>query len=167
MTMAKEDIQEFLTALSAAGVRHLVVGAYALSAHGYVRGTGDFDVLIEPTPANAHRLAIAIKDFANASLAYFGLSEEELAHPGPGFYMGKEPDRIDVLTKIAGLEFAEAWSSRITSNIFDIEVQTLNLDAMITAKRASIGARQPGSTKAFQDQADLAWLLAERARRHG
>jgi predicted nucleotidyltransferase len=65
--MADQDIRDFLTALSAAGVRHVVVGAYALAAHGHVRATGDIDVLVEPTPTNAHRLAAAVRDFAGTS----------------------------------------------------------------------------------------------------
>lgn len=165
--MADEDIRDFLLALSAAGVRHVVVGAYALATHGLVRATSDFDVLVEPTPANARRLARAIKKFANASLAYFNVSEAELARPGVCFYMGIEPDRIDVMTKIAGLEFARAWKSRVTTTIVGVDAPTLDLGSLIAAKRASVSRRQPGSTKALQDQADLAWLLAERARRRG
>ena len=38
--MSQSDVQEFLIALSAAGVKHVVVGAYALAAHGYVRSNG-------------------------------------------------------------------------------------------------------------------------------
>lgn len=163
--MPDEDIRDFLLALSAAGVRHIVVGAYALATHGLVRATSDFDVLVEPTAANARRFARALKNFSDASLAYFGLSVEELSRPGFGFFMGVEPDRIDVMTKIAGVEFNRAWKSRVMATIVGVDVPTLDLGSLIAAKRASVGRRQPGSTKAFQDQADLAWLLAERERR--
>lgn len=163
--MADEDIRDFLIALSAADARHVIVGAYALAAHGQVRATDDFDVLIDASPDNARRVEAAIRSFAGASLEYFHVSVEELSRPGVGFYMGVEPDRIDVLTRIAGVPFATAWKDRVLTMILGVEVATLGLSSLITAKRAASRRRPPGSAKALQDRADLAWLLEERARR--
>lgn len=162
--MAAEDIREFLTALSAARVRFLVVGAHAVAAHGYVRATGDIDVLVAPDPTNARRLARAVKEFADVSLEYFGVSVDALSRPELGFYMGVEPDRIDVMTRIAGLRFERAWRGRMRATIEAVEVDVLGLDELIAAKRASVRKRPPDSPKAIQDQADLAFLLAERKR---
>jgi hypothetical protein len=39
------DFVEMLSALSAAGVEFLIVGAHALGAHGKVRATGDLELL--------------------------------------------------------------------------------------------------------------------------
>ena len=163
--MSEKNIRGSLLALSAAGVRHLIVGAYALAAHGHVRATGDIDILVEPTPANARRLAAAVKTFAGVSLEHFQVSQDELSRPGVGFFMGVEPDRIDVLTHIASLGFERAWKTHVPASILGVEVPTLDLSALIAAKRASSGRRQSGSAKELQDQADLAWLLAERERR--
>lgn len=113
--MSDDDFREFLTALSAAGVKYLVVGAYALASHGRVRGTGDLDTWIEPTRENAERLDRAIADFAAASLGFFGVSVEDLTSKGVGFYMGVEPDRIDIHSAIAGLSFTQAWRGRMTA----------------------------------------------------
>jgi hypothetical protein len=163
--MALEDIRDFLTALSAAGVRHIVVGAHALAVQGHLRATGDFDVLIEATPANARRLAVAIKEFAGVSLEYFQVSVATLSRPGVGFFMGAEPHRIDVLTRIAGLGFERAWRDRVPTTIAGVESHVLGLASLIAAKRASAPRRVPGSLKAGLDQTDLIWLLAERERR--
>ena len=38
------DFVEMLSALSAAGVEYLIVGAYAMAAHGWPRATGDIDI---------------------------------------------------------------------------------------------------------------------------
>lgn len=163
--MANDDVQELLTALSAAGVKHLIVGAYALAHHGYVRATGDIDVLVEPTEENARRLETAIREFAAVSLEYFGLSASELSKPGLGFYMGVEPDRIDILTKVSGLSFERAWNGREATEIDGVQTAVLGFSDLIAAKRASSKKRAPGSVKALQDAADLVWLLDERARR--
>ncbi len=162
--MSDADFRDFLAALSAAGVKHLVVGAYALASHGHVRATGDLDTWIEPTLENAERLNIAIRNFAAASLDFFGVSAEDLAGKGVGFYMGVEPDRIDVHTAIAGLTFAQAWRGRVPAHTFGISTEVLGLAELIAAKRASKALRPVGSSKALQDAADLAWLEAEQVR---
>ena len=160
--MASDDVQDLLTALSAAGVRYIVVGAYALAHHGLVRATGDIDILVEPSPRNARRIEKAVLEFASASLEYFGLTAEELARPGVGFYMGVEPDRIDIHSKIAGLRFERAWKGRVKGEFEGVPTPVLGIAELIAAKRASARIRDPGSSKALQDAADLAWLLERR-----
>ncbi|MBK6922037.1 MAG: hypothetical protein IPH07_31875 [Deltaproteobacteria bacterium] len=49
--MAIDDVRDFLTALSAARVDFVIVGAHALAVHGLVRATGDLDVRGARTPA--------------------------------------------------------------------------------------------------------------------
>lgn len=44
------DFRDILSALSDAGAEFLVVGAYALAAHGYPRATGDIDIWVRATP---------------------------------------------------------------------------------------------------------------------
>jgi hypothetical protein len=47
----------------------LIVGAQALAVHGRPRATGDLDILVEPTAANARRLGSALAAFGFAALA--------------------------------------------------------------------------------------------------
>ncbi len=46
--MLNEDYKEMLQILLEENVKFIVVGAYALGAHGFPRATGDFDIWIEP-----------------------------------------------------------------------------------------------------------------------
>lgn len=48
-----EDFTDLLAALLRADARFLVVGAYALAIHGTPRATGDLDIWIDRTAANA------------------------------------------------------------------------------------------------------------------
>ena len=57
------DFVEMLSALSAAGVEYLIVGAYAMAAHGWPRATGDIDIWVRPTPENAERIMQALKQY--------------------------------------------------------------------------------------------------------
>ncbi|MEO6008204.1 MAG: hypothetical protein ABIU38_09090 [Vicinamibacteraceae bacterium] len=52
-----------MSALSAAGVEFLIVGAHALAAHGVPRATGDLDIWVRPTPENAARALRALATF--------------------------------------------------------------------------------------------------------
>ena len=57
------DFRDLLSALNAHGVEYLVVGAYALAAHGRVRATGDLDVWVKPEACNAKRVMEALRTF--------------------------------------------------------------------------------------------------------
>lgn len=46
MTSLNRDFRDVLSSFNDAGVEYLVVGAYALAAHGLPRATGDNDDLI-------------------------------------------------------------------------------------------------------------------------
>jgi hypothetical protein len=91
------DFVDIVSSFTDEGVAFLVVGAYALAAHGFPRTTGDIDLLVEPTAANAKRLFRALPAFA-APVAAHGVSEEDFAKPGNVYQLGLPPRRIDVLT---------------------------------------------------------------------
>jgi hypothetical protein len=74
--MMNRDFVEMLSALRDAGAEYLVVGAHALAAHGRPRATGDLDLWVRPTPANARRVYPALQTFG-APLTT--LSVDELA----------------------------------------------------------------------------------------
>lgn len=162
--MANDDFRDALLALSAAGVEFLVVGAYAIGAHGHPRATGDIDLLVRPSARNAKRLARAVREFSDTSLEYFGVSEAGLARPKYGFVMGVEPNRVDVLTKISGVSFDRAWAGRRRAEIEGVPVWVIGLSELIASKRASAKKPEPGSAKQLQDLADLRWLVELRAR---
>src|SRR6266545_4214262 len=58
-----QDFVDLLHAFTAADVRFLIVGAYALALHGRPRATGDLDVWIDATSENADRVMRALTDF--------------------------------------------------------------------------------------------------------
>ena len=140
------DFKDLLSEFNAHGVEYLVVGAYALAAHGRVRATGDLDVWVRPDPANAKRVLGALVSFG-APLQ--GLTEQDLSTPGIVFQIGVAPLRIDVLTAIDAVEFEEAWHARIITRFVDQSVSVLSAAHLIRNKRALGRA---------QDIADLEWL---------
>ena len=147
------DFRDLLAEFNAQGVEYLVVGAYALAAHGHVRATKDLDVWVRPEAENARRVLKALRAFG---APLHDLTEEDLTTPGLIFQIGVPPVGIDVLTAIDGVEFAEAWPARMLTKFMDQPVAVLSKKHMIKNKRAT------GRT---QDLADVERLEAKGKRR--
>ena len=130
------DFRDLLAALNAAGVRYLVVGAHALAAHGVPRATGDLDVWVEATEANARRTWRALGEFG-APLQALRIRETDFTESDRVIQLGLPPYRIDLLTSISGVGFDEAWAERLAGTLFDVPVTFLGRDSFIRNKRAT------------------------------
>lgn len=143
-----EDFLELLSSLLAADAKFLVIGAYAVGIHGRPRATKDLDVWVEASKENAERVFRALRQFG-APLG--DLVESDLEQVGTGFKMGIPPRRIDILTKIEGITFAEAWPNRIEAEFASgVRCPVIGLADIITNKRS---AGRP------QDLADVSVLI--------
>ena len=140
------DFRDLLSTFNAHGVEYLVVGAFALAAHGRIRATGDIDIWVRPVAENAVRVLKALAAFG---APLHDLTEADLSRPGLVFQIGVAPFRIDIMTGIDGVKFSDAWSSRIQTKFADQPVGVLSVEHMIRNKRAAGRA---------QDLADLEWL---------
>ena len=128
------DFVDLLRAFSVADVRFLVVGAYALAVHGRPRATGDLDVWVDATPANATRVMRALAAFGAPMEA---IAESDLASPGITYQIGVAPRRIDILTELTGVTFDDAWHARVRHPFADIEVDFIGRDHFVQNKRAT------------------------------
>jgi hypothetical protein len=144
------DFVAMLSALSAAGADFIVIGAFALAAHGNPRSTGDIDLWVRPTRENAERVMRALHAFGAPLL---GLSVEDLVDEQTVFQIGVAPVRIDILTGIDGVAFDAAWARRVPVELGEVRVSVLSLEDLVTNKRA---AGRP------KDLADLSWIEAKR-----
>ena len=128
------DFVEMLSALCAAGVEFLVVGAHALAAHGAPRATGDLDIWVRPTQENADRVLDALRVFG---APLFDLTHDDLVRPDTVFQIGLPPSRIDLLSGISGVAFDDAWPTRIEISIGALKVPVIGRDEFIANKKAS------------------------------
>lgn len=141
------DYRDILFIFAEEEVEYLLVGAYALAAHGHPRATGDIDLWVHPENDNAGRVMKALARFG-APLSQ--VDEHDFSDPDVVFQIGIAPRRIDLLTSISGvLDFERAWIDRVVIEIEGIPVPVLSRRHMIVNKRA---------TGRPQDLADLAWL---------
>ena len=95
----------------------------------------DLDVWVEATAANAVCVLDALRRFG-APLG--DLTVADLDHVGTCFKMGSPPRRIDVLTQIEGITFAQAWPNRIEGDFGEgVRCPVIGLEDIITNKRAA------------------------------
>ncbi len=128
-----QDFVDLLRALTAADARFLVVGAFAVSFHSRPRATGDLDLWVEPTPENAARVMRALREFGAPLDA---IAERDFTAPHLVFQLGVPPRRVDLLTSLTGLEFGEAWATRIEGEIGGQRCAFIGREALIRNKRA-------------------------------
>ncbi|MGH7766707.1 MAG: hypothetical protein ACREQP_04575, partial [Candidatus Binatia bacterium] len=131
--MLNQDYKDILSAFNDEKVNYMVVGAYAVAAHGVVRATGDIDLWISSSLDNARR---AWRALANFGAPLSGFKVADLAVHGTVFQIGVAPSRIDILTSIDGVEFSDAWNGRIEVEVEGIRVNVIGRSHLIANKKA-------------------------------
>jgi predicted nucleotidyltransferase len=132
--MLNNDYKDMLSALSEANVEYILVGAYAIAAHGYPRATMDIDFWVKPSKENAQAVMRALARFG-APLHEVSATDFETA--GVVFQIGVEPRRIDILTAIDGVDFDSAFAHSGLVEIEGISVRVLSIPDLITNKRSA------------------------------
>lgn len=128
------DLRAFLCCLADHRVRFVVLGGHVLATLGRPRFTDDLDVLVEPTKANAARLAVALTAFGYPALG--AKTEEHFSRPERMATLGRPPVAIDILTTTPGVAFGEAWRGRQKLVIANRSVGFLGLVEFVKTKRA-------------------------------
>lgn len=146
------DTQELLRLLHDHRVRCLIVGGEAVIFYGHARLTGDIDLFYDRRATNAQRLHRALKEFWGGSIPGVA-SYRELMEAGAITQFGRPPNRVDLINRIDGVTFDDAWSTRNTV-VLDapgkpIPIHYLGLSMLIKNKEA---AARP------KDLDDLAYL---------
>ena len=128
------DLSELLKCLLARDVRFLVIGGHAVSFHGYPRFTKDLDIWVERDPSNASRIVEALRDFG---FDFEGLCPEMFLQESRMTQIGREPNRVDILHTIKGVDFADCHSRRCHAIIGGTPIPLISKDDLIANKRAT------------------------------
>jgi hypothetical protein len=129
-----QDYGDLFRIFNAHRVRYLVVGAYAVIFYAEPRYTKDIDLWVEPTCENADRVWQALAEFG-APLE--GVSIEDFSNPELIYQVGVEPNRIDIMMAVPGLEFEAAWSRRVTSSYGGEVISILDFNDLVHANKTT------------------------------
>ncbi len=124
-----EDFTDLLTELNHHEVQFLLIGAHAMAVHGVPRATGDMDIFYSVDHANITKLLDALRAFG-APVDSHGVTQETLSAPGAIYQIGLPPRRIDLISRIDGVSFADAWKSRILIKRSDITIPVISIEAL-------------------------------------
>jgi len=140
--MLNKDYKDILRALNDEKVSFLLVGAYAMAAHGYPRATMDIDLWVMPSKRNAQAVMRALRRFGAPMT---DVTHEDFQQEGAIFQIGVAPRRIDIITTASGLRFEAAYDRSLAVTIEGMVVHVPSLDDLICNKMAS------GRTKDLAD----------------
>lgn len=132
--MLNKDFKEFIELLNSTGVEYLIVGGYALAAHGHPRHTGDLDIWLRSSPRNAGKLLDVLARFGFGGL---GLKAEDFLKPDSIVQLGYPPSRIDLLTSIDGVDFETGYAHRVVMNVAGVDLPIIGVEEFRTNKRAT------------------------------
>ncbi len=127
--------RELLQLLNEFQVEYLIVGGFAVMKYGEPRYTKDLDVWVHNSPQNSVRVVEALTKFG-APLEHDGITAQTFAEAQVVYQIGIAPVRIDILTEITGVAFADAWTKRVGSTFFGVPVHFISLDDLIANKQA-------------------------------
>lgn len=132
--MLNSDYRDMLQVLLENEVKFLLVGAYAMGAHGYPRATGDIDIWVESSAANSRRIYQCLATFG---APLHEISEATFVEPSVVFQIGVVPRRIDIITAISGVEFDQAYQQCQIVDMDGLRIPVLSRDDLIKNKRAT------------------------------
>jgi hypothetical protein len=132
--LLNSDYKDMLQVLLENNVKFLLVGAYAMGAHGYPRATGDIDVWVEPSAENSARVYRSMVAFG---APLHEIDETTFAKPDIVFQIGVAPRRIDIITAISGVGFNDAYQKRQIVEMEGLSIPILSLGDLIKNKRAT------------------------------
>jgi len=129
--MFNKHFRDFFELLEAKNVKFLIIGGYAVGAHGFPRYTGDLDIFIAISEENAQKILTVFADFGFAEL---GLEIEDFLQEEIVVEIGREPMKIQVLTGIDGVSFEECYATREVFEIDGLSVPFIGFDKLLKNK---------------------------------
>jgi predicted nucleotidyltransferase len=128
------DLKELLDCLNQHKVKYIIVGGYAVMKYTEPRYTKDVDLLIEATKLNSKKVVAALMEFG---APVDNLSPEEFAKEGTMYFMGLAPNRVDILTRVKGVKFLQAYKNSEPGNLFGVKVKFISKEDLIKTKKAA------------------------------
>ncbi len=131
-----DEHQVVLKKLLEKDVDFILVGGYAVIAHGYERTTGDMDIWLRADNENKLVLLDALRelDFDEEGLDYLRQQNFEDHYV---FSIGDEPLKIDFITHISGVTYQDAKPEIHVAEVDGLSLPILHLHHLVLSKIAN------------------------------
>ncbi len=128
------DYRDLFRIFSEENVEYLIVGAHAVAYYTEPRYTKDLDIYIRPTQANARKVWRALERF-DAPLT--DVTQEDFTDEKLVYQIGVEPNRIDIMMGVTGIDFDSAWKNRVESTYGSVPIYIICREDLKKSKRAA------------------------------
>ena len=122
--MLPEGFREFIELMISNRVRFVMIGGYAYNLYRNPRATGDIDFIVDLDAENETRLRQTLTDFGFGST--LPPEQQTLLEDGKVMMLGRAPLRIDILTRIDGVEFAEIHQTSLNVELDGLTVPVIS-----------------------------------------
>jgi hypothetical protein len=126
-----DDLKLLLRSLHEHGADYLLIGGYALAAHGYQRATTDIDVMVPATRQAGERIKaalMALPDGVAKDMQPKWFEEGEKIRVADAFV-------VDLVLNANGQTYDTLCQYAVTIDLDGIPVRTVSLDGLLLTKR--------------------------------
>jgi hypothetical protein len=125
-----DDLVKICRSLNEAGARYLLIGGFAVIAHGAGRTTRDIDFLVDASPANVARIKTALGVLADNAAAEVDTGDLER------YSVVRVADEVivDLIGKACGVEYDDAVRDRDQLEIDDVVIPLASKRTLIRTK---------------------------------
>jgi hypothetical protein len=131
------DVKTLVRYLDEQRVEYVLVGGYALAAHGFNRFTEDIDILVNPSADNSRRWILALSKLPDAAAAELAAESDVFADDKRYAIRINDEFTIDVMPSIAGRSWNEMKQHMVTTQIDDVVVRVLDLPGLLKTKQGA------------------------------
>jgi hypothetical protein len=128
-----EDLKALIRALNDSGAEYLLIGGYALYAHGYQRATTDIDVLVPRNREAGERVRSALlvlPDQAARDIDPTWFEEGENIRVADEFV-------VDIMLTAGGETYEALAPHAVTVDLDGVPVRTLDLPGLLKTKQSA------------------------------
>jgi len=126
-----EDLKALIASLNEQGADYLLIGGYALFAHGYHRATTDIDVLVPATQEAGIKIRAALMvlpDQAAKDIDPAWFDEGENIRVADAFV-------VDIMLNACGETYETLMQYAETVDLDGVPVRTINLEGLLLTKQ--------------------------------
>lgn len=124
------DLARICSALNLAGARYVLIGGFAMVAHGAARFTKDIDLLIDDAPENVARVKTALSVLADNAAA------EVLDSDVRDYVVVRVADEVmvDLMGRACGLSYADVEADAENREFGGVTIRVASPSALIRTK---------------------------------
>ena len=127
-----KDFREFIELAISMNLKFVIVGGWAFNRYAEPRVTGDIDFFVDKSSENEQLARQVLTEFGFGSVLPTGaLFDKDV------IMLGRAPHRIDLLTMIDGVTFAEAWESREYETLDGLQVPFISRSLLLKNKQST------------------------------